>query len=133
MGGVGVAAVMILLLSVQPRWMGETAQRGMAYLDPQVYPGAMAFFGADVPDGVEPLPADNLGGGDYGWPIGDHSFYPADFPSTSPTSARYPQFPCCGPSSNRSSVIYFPLFMRFMASPKSRLSRSIFSMPFGIA
>ncbi|MHA2789286.1 acyltransferase family protein [Corynebacterium sp. S7] len=77
-GGLVIAALIIALASVQPRWESQTMEMGMEFLDPELYPGAMALTGAYVPPNVKAMPIEQLDGGDYAWPIGDHCFYPID-------------------------------------------------------
>ncbi len=62
-GAVVVAAATVALLAIQPTWMRAVSAREGETLNPQLYPGAMALFGAEVPDGVPVQPDPILAGG----------------------------------------------------------------------
>ncbi|WP_018297010.1 acyltransferase family protein [Corynebacterium lubricantis] len=79
-GGLVIAAIMIALITVQPRWESQTMEMGMEFLDPALYPGSSALTGANVPPNIEAVPTQQIASGDYAWPIGDHCFYPEDLP-----------------------------------------------------
>ncbi|WIM66906.1 acyltransferase family protein [Corynebacterium breve] len=86
-GGVVIAGLVAALFAVQPLYMAGSPERGNVLLDPHEYPGAMALHGAEVPP-AKPVPTEQVPGGEYGWPIGDHCFYPEEMPLHLPIENR---------------------------------------------
>lgn len=90
-GGASIFTLFVVLLSIAPAHTQRVEEAERVALDPAVYPGARAQFGASVPAGIEPKPDAELVGDIY--PImGYHRCmaFAHQPPAYFPTEATYP-------------------------------------------